>query len=87
MAPALISGWLLSFTLSLDDVVVASFTSGPGASTLPMVVFSSIKLGPTPELYALATVIVVIIAAILLGVWQTQRGSAVATIARRGPLR
>src|SRR6478736_2508128 len=87
MAPALVSGWLLAFTLSLDDVVVASFTSGPGASTLPMVVFSSIKLGPTPELYALATVIVVTIAAILLGVWQTQRGSAAATIARGGPLR
>jgi putrescine transport system permease protein len=87
MTPALISGWLLSFTLSLDDVVVASFTSGPGASTLPMVVFSSIKLGPTPELYALATVIVVAVAAILLGVWRTQRGSAAATIARGGPLR
>jgi putrescine transport system permease protein len=87
MAPALVSGWLLSFTLSLDDVVVASFTSGPGASTLPMVVFSSIKLGPTPELYALATVIVVTVAAILLGVWQMQRGSAAATIARGGPLR
>ena len=54
LAPALISGWLLAFTLSLDDVVVASFTSGPGASTLPMVVFSSMRLGPTPELYALA---------------------------------
>jgi putrescine transport system permease protein len=73
MAPALIAGWLLAFTLSLDDVVVASFTSGPGASTLPMVVFSSIKLGPTPELYALATVIVVMVAAILLAVWQVQR--------------
>jgi putrescine transport system permease protein len=87
MAPALISGWLLSFTLSLDDVVVASFTSGPGASTLPMVVFSSIKLGPTPELYALATVIVAVVAAILLGVWRAQRGSAAATIAGGGPLR
>jgi putrescine transport system permease protein len=87
MAPALISGWLLSFTLSLDDVVVASFTSGPGASTLPMVVFSSIKLGPTPELYALATVIIVTVAAILLGVWRTQRGSAAATIAGGGSLR
>jgi putrescine transport system permease protein len=73
MAPALISGWLLSFTLSLDDVVVASFTSGPGASTLPMVVFSSIKLGPTPELYALATIIVMLVAAILLGAWRGQR--------------
>jgi putrescine transport system permease protein len=73
MAPALVSGWLLAFTLSLDDVVVASFTSGPGASTLPMVVFSSIKLGPTPELYALATVIVATVAAILLAVWRAQR--------------
>ena len=73
IAPALISGWLLAFTLSLDDVVVASFTSGPGASTLPMVVFSSIKLGPTPELYALATVMVAVVAVILLAVWRTQR--------------
>lgn len=58
MAPALVSGWLLAFTLSMDDVVVASFTSGPGASTLPMVVFSATRLGVTPEIYALATVIV-----------------------------
>jgi putrescine transport system permease protein len=68
LAPALASGWLLAFTLSLDDVVVASFTSGPGASTLPMVVFSSIKLGPTPELYALAAVIVAGVAVMLVGV-------------------
>ena len=87
MAPALVSGWLLAFTLSLDDVVVASFTSGPGASTLPMVVFSSIKLGPTPELYALATVIVAAVAVMLLAVWRAQRGFAAATIARAGPLR
>ncbi len=52
-----------------------------------MVVFSSIKLGPTPELYALATVIVAVVAAILLGVWRVQRGSAAATIAGGGPLR
>ena len=57
MAPALLSGWLLAFTLSLDDVVIASFTSGPGSSTLPMVVFSMTRMGVTPELYALATVI------------------------------
>jgi putrescine transport system permease protein len=67
MAPALVSGWLLAFTLSLDDVVVASFTSGPGASTLPMVVFSATRLGTTPEVYALATVIVGVVAAGLLG--------------------
>ena len=65
LAPALVSGWLLAFTLSLDDVVVASFTSGPGASTLPMVVFSATRLGVTPEIYALATVIVVGVAAVL----------------------
>ena len=87
MAPALIAGWLLAFTLSMDDVVVASFTSGPGASTLPMVVFSSIKLGPTPELYALATIIVVAVAAVLLAVWRAQRGFAAATIAPPPPLR
>jgi putrescine transport system permease protein len=87
MAPALIAGWLVAFTLSLDDVVVASFTSGPGASTLPMVVFSSIKLGPTPELYALATVIVAAVGAVLLAVWRVQRGFAAATIAPPPPLR
>jgi putrescine transport system permease protein len=76
MAPALLSGWLLAFTLSLDDVVVASFTSGPGASTLPMVVFSTLRIGPTPELYALATVIVAIVAALLLGVLRLQRRRA-----------
>ncbi len=75
MAPALVSGWLLAFTLSLDDVVVASFTSGPGASTLPMVVFSSMRLGTTPELYALATVMVAVVAVVLLGVWRGQRGA------------
>nr|WP_294506908.1 ABC transporter permease subunit [uncultured Rhodopila sp.] len=68
MAPALVSGWLLAFTLSMDDVVVASFTSGPGASTLPMVVFSATRLGTTPEIYALATVIVAVVAFVLLAV-------------------
>jgi len=66
MVPALVSGWLLAFTLSMDDVVVASFTSGPGASTLPMVVFSATRLGVTPEIYALATVIVAVVSAGLL---------------------
>jgi putrescine transport system permease protein len=61
IAPALAAGWLLAFTLSLDDLVIASFTSGPGASTLPMVVFSALKLGLTPELFALATVIIAVV--------------------------
>jgi putrescine transport system permease protein len=68
MAPALVSGWLLAFTLSMDDVVVASFTSGPGATTLPMVVFSATRLGVTPEIYALATVIIAVVATGLVGV-------------------
>lgn len=62
IAPALLAGWLLAFTLSLDDLVIASFTSGPGSSTLPMVVYSKVKLGVTPEINALATIIVVAIA-------------------------
>jgi putrescine transport system permease protein len=58
IAPALVAGWLLAFTLSLDDLVVASFTSGPGASTLPMVIYSKVKLGVTPEINALATLLI-----------------------------
>src|SRR5690606_30039493 len=58
IAPALVAGWLLAFTLSLDDLVVASFVSGPGSTTLPMVVFSKVRLGVSPEVNALATVIV-----------------------------
>ena len=54
----MISGWLLAFTLSLDDLVIASFTSGAGASTLPMVIFSKIKLGVTPDINALASIII-----------------------------
>lgn len=65
IAPALVSGWLLAFTLSLDDLVIASFVSGPGASTLPMVIFSKVKLGVSPEVNALATII---IGAVALGV-------------------
>jgi putrescine transport system permease protein len=75
LAPALLSGWLLAFTLSLDDLVVASFVSGPGASTLPMVVFSSLRLGATPELNALATIILVVVSAVLIGGWALQQRS------------
>ena len=57
IAPSLIAGWLLAFTLSLDDLVIASFVSGPGSSTLPIVVFSSIRLGLSPEINALATIL------------------------------
>jgi putrescine transport system permease protein len=62
IVPALIAGWLLAFTLSLDDLVVASFTSGPGSSTLPMLIYSKVKLGVTPEINALATIVIVLVA-------------------------
>ncbi len=74
IAPALAAGWLLAFTLSLDDLVVASFTSGPGASTLPMKVYSSVRLGVSPEINALATVLVVIVTTgIVIAGWSMQR--------------
>jgi putrescine transport system permease protein len=79
MAPALVSGWLLAFTLSIDDVVVASFTSGPGASTLPMVVFSATRLGPTPEIFALATAIVAVVATALLAIAVVSRRRGIKT--------
>jgi putrescine transport system permease protein len=62
IAPALISGWLLGFTLSLDDLVIASFVSGPGSSTLPMVIFSKVRLGVSPDVNALATIIIGVVA-------------------------
>jgi putrescine transport system permease protein len=58
IAPALVSGWLLAFTISLDDLVIASFVSGPGSSTLPMVIFSKVRLGVSPDINALATIMV-----------------------------
>jgi putrescine transport system permease protein len=62
IAPALVSAWLLAFTLSLDDLVITSFVSGPGATTLPMLVFSSVRLGVSPQINALATVIIAVVA-------------------------
>ena len=60
--PALISGWLLAFTLSWDDVVIAQFVSGPGSSTLPMEIFSRVRRGVSPDINALATIMVAIVA-------------------------
>jgi putrescine transport system permease protein len=61
IAPAMVAGWLLSFTLSLDDVVIASFVSGPGSTTLPMLIFSKVRLGVTPDINAMATVIIMLV--------------------------
>jgi putrescine transport system permease protein len=63
IAPAMISGWLLAFTLSLDDVVITNFTNGPGTTTLPIYIWGKIKLGVTPDINALGTLIVAVVAA------------------------
>jgi len=62
IAPAVISGWLLAFTLSLDDLVIASFTAGPSATTLPIKIFSAVRLGVSPEINALSTIMIAIVA-------------------------
>ena len=61
IAPAVISGWLLAFTLSLDDLVIASFTAGPSSTTLPIKIYSSVRLGVSPEINALSTIIIAIV--------------------------
>jgi putrescine transport system permease protein len=61
IAPAIISGWLLAFTLSLDDVVITTFTNGPGSTTLPIYIFSKVRLGVTPDMNALATIIITVV--------------------------
>jgi len=67
--PALISGWLLAFTLSIDDLVVASFVSGPSSTTLPMKVFSSVRLGLSPKINALATLMIVTVSIAAVIAW------------------
>jgi len=62
LLPALVSGWLLSFTLSLDDLVISSFVSGPGATTLPMLIFAKVRLGVTPDINAITTIIITVVA-------------------------
>ncbi len=61
IAPAVISGWLLAFTLSLDDLVIASFTAGPSATTLPIRIFSAVRMGVSPEINALSTIMIAIV--------------------------
>jgi putrescine transport system permease protein len=73
IAPALVSGWLLAFTLSLDDVVIANFVTGPGAMTLPKLIFSKVKLGVDPQVNALATIILLIVGIIGFISWLWMR--------------
>ena len=75
IAPALLSSWLLSFTLSLDDLVISSFVSGPRSSTLPMVIYSKVKLGVSPDINALATLIIALVGScVLLAGYLVRRG-------------
>ncbi|TMV59859.1 ABC transporter permease subunit, partial [Thioclava sp. BHET1] len=74
IAPAIISGWLLAFTLSLDDLVIASFTTGPSSTTLPIKIYSSIRLGVSPEINALSTILIAIVATgVLVAAWLSRR--------------
>jgi putrescine transport system permease protein len=74
ISPALVSGWLLSFTLSLDDLVISSFVSGPGASTLPMVIYSKVKLGVSPDMNALASLVILLVGiGVIVAGWTLRR--------------
>jgi putrescine transport system permease protein len=72
--PAIASGWMLAFTLSLDDLVIASFTTGPGATTLPIRIYSEVRLGVKPEINAICTILIAVVGvAILIGAWLGRR--------------
>jgi putrescine transport system permease protein len=79
MAPALVAGWLLAFSLSLDDLVITAFVSGPGSTTLPLVIFSKVRLGLSPEINALATVIITVVSIGVFGaaLYQYKRSKAI----------
>jgi putrescine transport system permease protein len=66
IAPALASGWMLAFTLSLDDLVIASFTTGPGATTLPIRIYSEVRLGVKPEINAICTLVIGMVAVVIV---------------------
>src|SRR5450432_3338138 len=67
IAPAIASGWMLAFTLSLDDLVIASFVTGPGATTLPIRIYSEVRLGVKPEINAVCTILIAFVATGLVG--------------------
>ena len=76
IAPAIAAGWMLAFSLSLDDLVIASFTTGPGATTLPIRIYSEVRLGVKPEINAVCTIMITIVAAgTILSSLITKRGA------------
>lgn len=72
IAPAVAAAWMLAFTLSLDDLVIASFASGPGATTLPMRIYSAVRLGVTPEINAISTLLIGLVATAVIAAWLVQ---------------
>ncbi len=77
IAPAVIAGFLLAFSLSLDDLVIASFTTGPGATTLPMRIYSEVRLGVKPQINAICTILIAVVAVAILGAaWLSRRAGA-----------
>lgn len=77
IAPAIIAGFLLAFTLSLDDLVIASFTTGPGATTLPMRIYSAVRLGVTPEINAASSILIGVVALVVITASLLVKGKAV----------
>jgi putrescine transport system permease protein len=75
--PAVVSGWLLAFTLSLDDLVIATFTSGPSSTTLPIKIFSAVRLGVTPEINALSTIMILIVTVGVITASLISRGATI----------
>lgn len=77
IAPAVIAGWMLAFTLSIDDLILASFASGPGATTLPMKIYSQVRLGVTPEINAACTILIAVVAVgVIIAAFATRQQEA-----------
>ncbi|MBX2884241.1 MAG: ABC transporter permease subunit [Granulosicoccus sp.] len=73
LAPGMLAGWLLAFTLSLDDLVIASFTTGPGSNTLPILIYSRVRVGLRPDINALATIIILVVTIGVVAAWWIMR--------------
>jgi putrescine transport system permease protein len=86
IAPAVGAAWMLAFSLSLDDLVVASFTSGPGATTLPMRLYSQVRLGVNPEINAVSTLIIAAVGVAVAAAWLLQARQAPAATSGSSPM-
>ena len=85
IAPAIAAGWMLAFALSLDDLVIASFTTGPGATTLPIRIYSEVRLGVKPEINAICTIMIVVVAfGTIVSSLMTKRGASQRGLAALG---